>query len=197
MFSYKLFQTLICLSIAIVYSQTIKPSFEIIKENPRLLYSLFKMTIVLNAMMLVTFLYELTFYSHKIRTVIFKTMLTKVFVTMIAIYFIAIIYSHWIQSLIDYSVKSKKEMLKFTAKKTQLQKECGDNAMTLQNKLRYVDKPSAEIAKARCNTFNAAYFEISEYFDYLWNKLDLYCAQDCDHFLDEGPNSFGEAMRRI
>jgi len=45
--------------------------------------------------------------------------------------------------------------------------------------------------------FNLAFFELSEYFDLLMNKLDLYTVENCDHLLDEGPNSFPESMRRI
>lgn len=45
--------------------------------------------------------------------------------------------------------------------------------------------------------FNIAYFEISEWFDNLSNKFDLYVIEQCDHFLDDGTNSFLESMRSI
>ena len=58
MFSYKLFQFCICALIAFIFSQTMKPTISIIKEHPALLKSMFKLTIPLNACMLITFLNE-------------------------------------------------------------------------------------------------------------------------------------------
>lgn len=63
MFSYKLYQCTLCILIAFIFSQTLKPSLQLIKENPFLLKQIFKLTIPLNVLMLITFLYELTFYD--------------------------------------------------------------------------------------------------------------------------------------
>lgn len=43
--------------------------------------------------------------------------------------------------------------------------------------------------------FNPAYFETTEYFEYLNTKLDLYTVKDCNHFLMDGRNSITEQMR--
>ena len=73
MFSYKLFQTILCLLIATIYSQSLKPTLDIFKSNPWLLNTAFRLTIPLNICMLITFMFELTFYDHNKRQVIFKT----------------------------------------------------------------------------------------------------------------------------
>jgi len=64
-------------------------------------------------------------------------------------------------------------------------------------KVRMIDKPTSELAANRVRSFNPAYFEISEYFDHIWNVFELYSSKECDHFIDEGPNSFGDAMRSV
>lgn len=73
MFSYKLYQFTICLTLALIFSQTLHPSFTIILNHPVLLKHSFKLTIPLNLLMLITFLFELTFFDQKVRKVIFKT----------------------------------------------------------------------------------------------------------------------------
>lgn len=61
------------------------------------------LTVPVNLLMLTTYLYELTFYDTHQRSSIFKTQLTKVFVTGLSVYICALIYSHWLQSLVDYT----------------------------------------------------------------------------------------------
>ena len=46
-----------------MYAQSLVPSFEKIRENPAILASLFKLLIPSNALMLATFLFELTVYD--------------------------------------------------------------------------------------------------------------------------------------
>ena len=47
-----------------VFAQGMYPTFEIIKEFPEMLSTMFKLTIPGNLMLLFTFLYELTFYDQ-------------------------------------------------------------------------------------------------------------------------------------
>lgn len=63
MFSYKLFQFILCLLISFLYSQAIKPTFKVIQDHPSLLLTVYNLTIPCNILMLVTFLFELTFYD--------------------------------------------------------------------------------------------------------------------------------------
>ena len=62
-FSYKYFQIIQCLIIAFVFSQSIQPTFQTIKEYPPILNTVFNLTIPTNILMLATFLFELTFYD--------------------------------------------------------------------------------------------------------------------------------------
>ena len=96
LFSYQIFQIGLCLLIALVYSQTLSPTVPTIKEQPWILSPLFRLSIPLNFLMLVSVLYELTFYNQHQRTLIFKQSLARVFITLISVYFIAIVFSHWI-----------------------------------------------------------------------------------------------------
>jgi hypothetical protein len=93
MFSYKLLQGALCLLIALVYSQTLKPSFSVFIDHPKTLKQLFFMTIPMCVLMVVAFLYEMTLYDHHTRSLIFKTQLTKMGVTGVSVYFIFIVYS--------------------------------------------------------------------------------------------------------
>ena len=64
MFSYKLFQFVNTLLMSFVFAQGMYPTFEITKECPEMLSTMFKLTIPGNLMLLFTFLYELTFYDQ-------------------------------------------------------------------------------------------------------------------------------------
>lgn len=86
---------------------------------------MFKLTIPMNGLMLVTFLYELTFYDQKIRKVIFKTQLAKVFMTILSCYFMSIIYSSYFQSLSEYIVKHRKQHAKFIKRRLELEEAYG------------------------------------------------------------------------
>lgn len=52
--------------------------------------------------MIITFMYELTFYDQHQRQMIFKTQLIKVFNTVWLTYFYSTIYSYYMQLLADY-----------------------------------------------------------------------------------------------
>ena len=96
MFSYKVFQGVLVLQLALVYAQSIRPTLAVVQENPRVLLTIFNHTIVVNCTMVITFLYEITFYDQHQRASIFRTMLIKVFTTNISVYLFAVIYSHWL-----------------------------------------------------------------------------------------------------
>ena len=63
MFSYKLFQALLVLQLAIIYSQSLQPTIKSIQDSPIILLRLFELTVPVNALMFVSFLFELTFYD--------------------------------------------------------------------------------------------------------------------------------------
>jgi len=63
MFSFKVWQFLMCLLASLVYSQTFMPTMPTLKENPQLLMALFKLILPINILMMVSFLYELTVYD--------------------------------------------------------------------------------------------------------------------------------------
>ena len=45
----------------------------------------------------------------------------------------------------------------------------------LKQKMRYLRKPQIEQAKKEVSKFNPAFFELSEIWDYYYNKFDLFC----------------------
>lgn len=96
MFSFKVWQFWMCLLVSFVYSQTLSPSFQSVKESPALLATLFRLILPTNVLMLFTFLYELTVYDQRQRAQIFQSHLAKVFFTINALYFLAIVFSHWV-----------------------------------------------------------------------------------------------------
>lgn len=63
MFSYKIFQTINCFIVSFVFAQILHPTIETVAEYPQVLYSVFRLTIPCNLLMLITFLVELTFYD--------------------------------------------------------------------------------------------------------------------------------------
>ena len=67
----------------------------------------------------------------------------------------------------------------------------------LKQKIRYLREPVVTEFAKRVKSFSPACFELSEFFDFWMNKFDLFCAVDCEHLIDEGPNSFSEAMRSV
>ena len=73
--------------------------------------------------MLCCFLYELTVYDQLNRQNIFKAQLFKVVTTNISVYLIAIIYAYWIQTLVDFTVKSHKEYVTYIAKRRMADEE--------------------------------------------------------------------------
>ena len=64
MFSYKLFQAVLCLMISFIYAQSFQPTFDTIKETPGILAMIFKLTLPCNVLMLFTFVVELSFYDQ-------------------------------------------------------------------------------------------------------------------------------------
>lgn len=81
---------------AFVFAQSMFPTFEMVKDCPEILATLFKLTIPGNVLLLFAFLYELTFYDQHQRQTIFQTQLAKVFFTNLTIYLFSVVYSHWI-----------------------------------------------------------------------------------------------------
>lgn len=64
-------------------------------------------------------------------------------------------------------------------------------------KMKYLRKPVIEMAKKEVAKFNPAFFEIQDFFDHCFNRFDLFCVQDADHFVDEHNNAYLEIMRNI
>ena len=57
--------------------------------------------------------------------------------------------------------------------------------------------PMAEKAKQRKASFNMAYFEFSELFDYYSDCFDVYVAENCPHFLEDDFNPLQDITRKI
>lgn len=214
MFSYKLFQVVLVSVMSVVYSQTLCPTIGLLKESPRLLTTLFSLTIPLNLLMLVTYLFELTFYDQHQRASIFKTQLTKVFVSNVTVYLGAIIYSQWIQNLVDYTQKYYREFVEFNLQKDRVEEEVQrlkvERGLTEGQALRWIDRkmnysrPQVEIVEQRVNQFNPVFFEQSEFFDFLSDRFDLFVIKHCMHFVeveDEGlsgeSNVYVDIMRQV
>jgi len=89
--------------LAFVYAQALKPTFDFVKENPRLLSTVFNLTIPCSGLMLMTYLFELTVYDQHQRQSICMTQLGKVFFTLASTYLLAVVYAHWIQQIADYT----------------------------------------------------------------------------------------------
>ena len=123
MFSYKLFQGMLCLIMSFVFAQVLNPSFEIIRENPHLLGTVFNLTLWCCGLLIFCFLYELQFYELHLRATIFKTELNKVFFTVLATYLVAIIYSSWMQSLVEYSQKTQRQWQKYHSERRAMTRE--------------------------------------------------------------------------
>lgn len=54
--------------------------------------------------------YELTALPREARDLMFASTLTKVFFTCLSTQFEAMVFAHWIQDLVDYSLKHNKEV---------------------------------------------------------------------------------------
>ena len=143
MFSYKLYQQVLCFLISFVFAQSLKPSFETIREKPMILSKIFKLTPVLHILMLVSFLYELSLYNQHERSQIFKTQLTKVFLTATSFYFVSIIISSWIQTISSYVQKQEKVNQKYRIQLEELKQEYAGRYETniYKSKVKFLEKP--------------------------------------------------------
>ena len=63
--------------------------------------------------------------------------------------------------------------------------------------MKYLRKPQIEQAKREVAKFNPAFFDLQELWDYFYNKFDLFCVQDAEHFVDDHNNAYLEVMRGI
>jgi hypothetical protein len=126
-----------------------------------------------------------------------------VFVSTVSVYLFAIIYSHWVQSLVEYTQKYYWELVDYNLHLKHATEEANDigavKGFSETQKQRFIDRkmqylqPQARIVAARLERFNPVYFEISELTDYISDKFDLYVITGCQHFLDEN-GSYAQIM---
>ena len=75
--------------------------------------------------------------------------------------------------------------------------------MSREQKIKYVQRklknfePEANLIKMRMDKYNPAFFEFTEYIDYLTDKFDYHLIKDCPHFIDNSANQYVEVMRRV
>lgn len=137
------------------------------------------------------------------------------FVSNVSVYLIAIIYSHWIQTLVDYTQKYYQEMVEYDIRRKELEEDAQDYAEAngIRSKdyvKRYVSKklnhymPMVDVINSRMMRFNPAYFEITEIFDHLTDKFDLFVITGCLHFVgvknagvSGESNAYVEVMRAV
>jgi hypothetical protein len=83
MFSFKLFQLLLCALFAFTYSQCLKPSFEAIRSRPFLLRTIYRLSLPLSLCQLLAFCFELRVYGQHKRNQLFQAQLAKVFASVV------------------------------------------------------------------------------------------------------------------
>jgi hypothetical protein len=49
-------------------------------------------------------------------------------------------------------------------------------------------EPEANVIKFRMDKYNPAFFEFTEYIDYLTDKFDYHLIKDCPHFIEASAN---------
>lgn len=184
MFSFKIWQFCTCLLVSFVYSQTLSPSFQAVKESPAVLSTFFRLILPTNILMLFTFLFELTVYDQRQRAQIFQSHLAKVFFTITALYFLAIIFSHWVQQLIEYSQKYYWENVRYQAKLEKVLEELNDmrevarmsrsEVQRLVNRKMNNQTPQIELIKDRMSRFNPARFVLTDYVDHVTDSFDAF-----------------------
>lgn len=126
----------------------------------------------------------------------------------------SLVFSHWVQSLVDYTQKYYWELVTYQLQLKEATQEVeeilADKKVTAAQKMRYIEKkmnyftPQVNLLYARIGNFNPIYFQLHEVLDNLSDRFDLYIIKDCRHFLeveDEGlsgaANVYVDVMRDI
>lgn len=125
------------------------------------------------------------------------------FFTIVSVYFIAILFSRWIQSLVFFSQKSQRSLKKYHIERNKLlekfetSKKDKHDEYNLKTKLKYLNRPLIEQTMRRVEKFDPVYFELTEIFDYYYNKFDLFVLRDCEHYFDDDRNPYLDVTRSI
>lgn len=97
-FSYKINQLVLCAILAYTVSELMAPS-DCIVEHPRSLSVIMSASFAVCVSLMLTFTYELTWYTAEKRMRVFKTEVTKVLMTTVYFYFFALLYMSWMWQL--------------------------------------------------------------------------------------------------
>mmetsp|Transcript_1301 Transcript_1301/g.1621 ORF Transcript_1301/g.1621 Transcript_1301/m.1621 type:complete len:198 (+) Transcript_1301:1468-2061(+) len=66
----------------------------------------------------------------------------------------------------------------------------------VQRKMHYKE-PQANLVKFRVQSFNPAWFDVPEYFDYMADSFDHFLIGSCAHFTDKRNNLYVDVMRDV
>lgn len=97
-FSNKLHQITLCAILAYIVAQIMRPSQFIVQE-PNFLFALFRGALAIQVSYLLTFNYELTWYSPAKRLKVYKTEILKILMTMIMFNFFSLLFMSWMWQL--------------------------------------------------------------------------------------------------
>ena len=95
-FSYKVYQAFIGLMFAVLFGQSFQPTLPALTVAPELLKTLFILTMPASVMLLLTFLFELTAEEPDVRSLIYRSELTKVYFSVIFWYVLSLTYANWL-----------------------------------------------------------------------------------------------------
>jgi hypothetical protein len=66
-----------------------------------------------------------------------------------------------------------------------------------RHKYRHLIRPTIEYTVIRVEKFNYAYFDINEWFENLYDRMDCYYSVGCAHLIEETSEEYSEVMRSI
>lgn len=95
-FSYKVYQAFIGLLFAGLFGQSFQPTLQTLTVAPELLKSLFLMTLPASVLLLLNFLFELTAEEPDVRSLVYRSELTKVYFSVIFWYVLSLTYANWL-----------------------------------------------------------------------------------------------------
>jgi hypothetical protein len=95
-FSYKVYQAFIGLLFAGLFGQSFQPTLQSLTVAPELLKSLFLMTLPASVLLLLNFLFELTAEEPDVRSLVYRSELTKVYFSVIFWYVLSLTYANWL-----------------------------------------------------------------------------------------------------
>ena len=140
----------------------------------------FILTMPACVIMLLTFLFELTSESHDMRSIIYKTELTKVFFSVLHFYLLSMIFANWIKTLRKFIVGVFRSQEKLKSNAPANIAGAGKIALPRQK-------------KDQIQRFTLTRFTLSDAFDLFTNQFDQYVLEECQHFLRD--DAFLDVMR--